>query len=129
LTSVEFPVLLSAGERRSFTANTIIRDAAWRKRDPDGALRVSAGDAVTYGLQDGGQARIVTSRGSATARVEINDMMQPGHVSLPNGMGLDENGERAGTAPNELTDNTLRDPIAGTPWHKTVPARLEPLGA
>ena len=35
----------SAGERRSFTANTIIRDAAWRKRDADGALRLSPADA------------------------------------------------------------------------------------
>jgi formate dehydrogenase len=127
LASAEFPVLLSAGERRSFTANTIIRDATWRKRDPDGALRVSATDAAAYGLEDGGRARIVTSRGSATVRVEVSEMMQSGHVSLPNGMGLDEDGARAGTAPNELTDNSLRDPIAGTPWHKTVPARLEPV--
>jgi len=60
--------------------------------------------------------------------VEVTDTMQPGHVSLPNGMGLDEpmDGtlERVGVAPNELTDASLRDPIAGTPWHKTVPARL-----
>jgi formate dehydrogenase len=123
----EFPVLLSAGERRSFTANTIIRDAAWRKRDPEGALRVSAADASSFGLTDGGVARVITSRGSATVRVEVTAMMQPGHVSLPNGMGLDENGERAGIAPNELTDNSLCDPIAGTPWHKSVPARLEPV--
>jgi anaerobic selenocysteine-containing dehydrogenase len=129
LASDEFPVLLSAGERRSFTANTIIRDAAWRKRDPEGALRISAGDAATFGLDDGGQARIITSRGHATVRVEVSAMMQPGHVSLPNGMGLDEDGDRAGVAPNDLTDNTLRDPIAGTPWHKTVPARLEPVDA
>src|SRR5690606_17535607 len=27
----EWPFLLSAGERRAFTANTIIRDQAWRK--------------------------------------------------------------------------------------------------
>ncbi len=129
LVTDEFPMLLSAGERRSFTANTIIRDAAWRKRDPEGALRVSAADATGLGLDDGGQVRVVTSRGSATVHVEISEMMQPGHVSLPNGMGLDENGSRAGTAPNELTDNALRDSIAGTPWHKTVPARLEPVTA
>ena len=43
----EWPFLLSAGERRSFTANTIFRDPAWRKRDPDGALRVSPADAAT----------------------------------------------------------------------------------
>jgi len=60
--------------------------------------------------------------------------MQPGHISLPNGMGLDEPSAEAegavvriGAAPNELTDNSRRDPLAGTPWHKYVPARLEPL--
>jgi formate dehydrogenase len=129
LTSDEFPVLLSAGERRSFTANTIIRDSTWRKRDADGALRVSAGDALEFGLEQGGQVRVVTSRGSAVVSVEVSDTMQAGHVSLPNGMGLDEDGSRAGVAPNELTDNTLRDSIAGTPWHKSVPARLEPVDA
>ncbi|WP_306361609.1 hypothetical protein [Nocardia sp. CC227C] len=34
---------------------------------------------------------------------------------------------RAGVAPNELTSLHHRDPIAGTPWHKYVPARIEVL--
>ena len=60
------------------------------------------------------------------------DRMQPGHLSLPNGQGLDyvdDDGSlhRVGVAPNELTTLDLRDPIAGTPWHKRVPARLEPV--
>jgi len=58
--------------------------------------------------------------------------MSPGHISLPNGMGLDEPvGEtlvRTGVAPNELTNGADRDWLAGTPWHKSVPARLEPVG-
>ena len=29
----DFPLVLSAGERRSGTANTIFRDPAWRKQD------------------------------------------------------------------------------------------------
>ena len=29
-----------------------------------------------------------------------------------------------GLAPNDLTDAADRDPFAGTPWHKHVPARL-----
>ena len=37
LTSAEFPIVLSAGERRAYTANDIFRDPAWRKRDTDGA--------------------------------------------------------------------------------------------
>ncbi len=88
--SEDLPLVLSAGERRSFTANTIIRDASWRKRDGAGALRINAADAAAYGLNDGGQAMLSTARNSAVVTVEISDVMQPGHVSLPNGMGLDE---------------------------------------
>jgi hypothetical protein len=56
--------------------------------------------------------------------------MQPGHISLPNGQGLDYRQAdgtvvHSGVAPNELTDVTRRDFLAGTPWHKHVPARLE----
>src|SRR5262249_33530905 len=43
--SAEFPFVLSAGERRSFTANTIIRNPAWRKKDRSGALRMNPEDA------------------------------------------------------------------------------------
>nr|CTQ94534.1 Formate dehydrogenase-O, major subunit (EC 1.2.1.2) [Kibdelosporangium sp. MJ126-NF4] len=124
-TSTEFPFVLSAGERRSFTANTIIRDPAWRKRDGLGALRVSPEDAESLGLHSEGLARVTTSRGSVEAAVEISDRMQPGHVSLPNGLGLDYERKQTGAAPNELTDSAWRDPIAGTPWHKHVPANIQ----
>ncbi len=30
-----------------------------------------------------------------------------------------------GAAPNELTSGDDRDWLAGTPWHKHVPARIE----
>ena len=45
-----WPFVLSAGERHSFTANTILRDPAWRKRDTKGALRVGPADAAAVGL-------------------------------------------------------------------------------
>ena len=49
--------MLSAGERRAFTANTIIRDPAWRKLDPEGALCISPHDAVALGVTlEGGPA-------------------------------------------------------------------------
>ncbi len=57
--------------------------------------------------------------------------MLPGHVSLPNGQGIDfphEGGaRRTGVAPNELTHGADRDWLAGTPWHKHTPARVEAL--
>jgi hypothetical protein len=75
LTDPEFPIVLSAGERRAFTANDILRDPSWRKRDADGQRRVP------------------------------------------------------GVAPNALTSTDWRDPYAGTPWHKHVPAHIEALPA
>ena len=60
--------------------------------------------------------------------VEVSDRMQPGHVSLPNGLGLDyPDAGATGVAPNELTAGEDRDSFAGTPWHKHTPARVEAL--
>ena len=129
---IDFPFVLSAGERRTSTANTSLRDPAWRKKDADGALRMCPADAARLGLQDGGLARIHTRRGSATARVQISDTLLPGHATLPNGLGLlypDEAGQDAqiGVAPNELTLSSDRDWLAGTPWHKHVRAQITAL--
>jgi anaerobic selenocysteine-containing dehydrogenase len=130
-TSDRFPIVLSVGERRSFTANDIFRNPAWRKQDADGRLRVSSDDAARIGLADGARAVVTTARGSAEAVVEVNEAMQAGHASLPNGFGLDYtdadgNTVVPGVAPNSLTSSDWRDDFAGTPWHKHVPARIEP---
>jgi len=121
----DFPFVLSAGERRSSTANTIFRDPGWRKKDPLGALRLSPADAATLGLAEGESARITTKRGSAVAVVEVTDTLQPGHASLPNGFGVGESSDTVGVAPNELTATEDRDWLAGTPHHKHVRARIE----
>ncbi len=129
-TDSQFPFILMAGERRSSTANTVIRDPAWRAKDRGGALRMSPADAQSLGLASGGRVRITTRRGSAEAVVEVTDRLQPGHVSLPNGGGLeypDAEGHTVvnGVPPNELTASEDRDWLAGTPFHKHVPARIE----
>jgi len=124
-----FPFVLAAGERRSFTANTIIRDPAWRKKDPGGALRINPLDAAALGVAAGEPVRLTTRRDSLIVAIELTDTMQRGHVALPNGLGLgypDGDGDATtGVAPNELTAAEDRDPFVGTPWHKHVPARVE----
>jgi anaerobic selenocysteine-containing dehydrogenase len=132
LATREYPFMLSAGERRSFTANTIIRNPDWRKKDAGGALSMNPEDAKSLGVADGSRARLTTRRGSAEVLVQVSDRLQRGHISLPNGLGLDfpgVDGQRvmAGVGPNELTRSEDRDPVAGTPWHKSTPARVEPL--
>ena len=124
----QYPFILMAGERRDYSANTIYRDGGWRRKDAQGALRMSSADAEQLGVQQGGQVRITTAVGSAVASVEINDRMQAGHISLPNGYGLDnEDGVRTGVAANELTSLKDCDAFAATPHHKYVPARVEAL--
>ncbi|MFL6089807.1 MAG: molybdopterin-dependent oxidoreductase [Aeromicrobium sp.] len=125
----EWPFVLSAGERRAFTANTIIRDPAWRKRDAQGALRLSEHDADALGVSAGSVVRLSTSRGSVDVAVEPNPRMRSGHISLPNGMGLLPAGDAdsVGIAPNELTSSENRDEWAGTPLHKHVLARIDVL--
>ena len=130
----EFPYVLSAGERRSETSNTAVRDAGWHRKGRYGALRISPQDAQALHCADGDTLRLSTRRASVEVKVEISEMMQPGHISLPNGVGLDYRGAdgsvvRKGAPPNELTDSTQRDFLAGTPWHKHVAARLERLEA
>lgn len=128
----DYPFILSAGERRSETTNTIIRNPDWRKKSRHGALRINPRDAESLGLKDDDQARLHTRRGRAEVTIEISEMMRRGHLSLPNGLGLDyDAGDgvtlRVGVSVNELTASEDRDFLAGTPWHKHVPARLERL--
>ena len=125
-----FPYVLSAGERRGETSNTSIRDPGWHRKGAFGPLRISPQDAQALGCTDGDSLRLSTARGRVEVVVEVTDTMQPGHISLPNGQGLgyrqaDGTIVHAGVAPNELTDVARRDFLAGTPWHKHVPARLE----
>ena len=121
----EWPLMLSAGERRSFTANTNFRDPAWRKKDPDGALRLSPLDAERIGLADGDAAKLTTKRAHAIVTVTLDDTMQPGHIAVPNGLGLDhlEDGTRAltGLPPNELT--SARTATRGPARRGTSPCR------
>ncbi|MCA9705579.1 MAG: molybdopterin-dependent oxidoreductase [Myxococcales bacterium] len=128
----EFPLVLSAGERRSLTANTIVRDPQWRNKARQDALRVSPADAEALGIDSGDRVRLHTRRGSAEVEVEVSAMMRPGHVSLPNGLGVgypEQDGGQAvtGVPANELTAAEDRDRFVGTPWHKHVPARIEAL--
>jgi anaerobic selenocysteine-containing dehydrogenase len=130
----EFPFVLSAGERRSASTNTILRDPDARgirpSRSAGAALRMCPADAEGLHVVEGDRVRVTTRRGSCEVDVEITDTMQRGHVSLPNGFGIEfardgDDPTTVGVSTNELTHWEDRDPIAGTPWHKHVPARLE----
>jgi anaerobic selenocysteine-containing dehydrogenase len=126
-----YPFSLVNGQRRSHNANQIIRAPAWRKTDPDGALRIRADDLAGLGVEPGGWVAVVTPTGRIVVRADIDDSLRRGQVALPHGFGMaypDGKGGRVTNGPriNSITARDDRDPIAGTPHHKDVSVRLEP---
>jgi anaerobic selenocysteine-containing dehydrogenase len=130
----DYPFVLAAGQRRMFNANQIFRDPAWRRDDPDGALLISTADLASLGAEDGEWIAVQSAAGRVVARCKRDDSMRSGQLALPHGYGQDypaADGERLNNGPrvNVLTESGNRDPIAGTPYHKHVPVRLERLAA
>ncbi len=68
--------------------------------------------------------------GKIEVHVHVTDSAQDGFVSLPHGYGLSyseipgETGRRHGPLINVLTAADYCDPLAKTPYHKTVPVRV-----
>jgi anaerobic selenocysteine-containing dehydrogenase len=128
-----YPFILVAGQRRSYNANQIFRNPAWRKDDPDGALRIHPDDIAALGAVAGGWMAVETHTGRLVARVEADDSLRRGVVALPHGYGQayppDGAGKRlvAGPRINIITSSEDCDPIAATPYHKNVRVRLAPL--
>lgn len=130
--SQEYPLILQAGERRSYNANTIYRNPDWRKDDREGCLKVHPHDANELALNHGSAAWCETNRGRVCARVQVTDEVRPGTISLPHGYGmfeLDHQGQptgRSGPPINFLTSSDHCDALSKVPFHKCVPARVVP---
>jgi anaerobic selenocysteine-containing dehydrogenase len=126
----DYPFSLVSGQRRSHNANQILRPPAWRKTDPDGALRIHPADLADLGVDAGGWVAVVTPTGRMVVPAEEDDSLRRRQVALPHGFGMaypDRQGRPVTNGPriNEITAAADRDPIAGTPHHKDVPVRLE----
>lgn len=94
-------------------------------------LQVHPTDALAFGLEDGGVAKVSSRVGSLTAPVEVTDAVMPGVVSLPHGWGHGLDGtttrvanEHAGVNSNLLTDEDVVDPISGNAVLNGIPVEL-----
>jgi anaerobic selenocysteine-containing dehydrogenase len=120
-----YPFVLMAGERRSYNANQIFRDPAWRKVDHDGALRLHPADAERLGLAQGDRAVVESHTGRIEVVVDVDDSVRPGVVTLPHGYGARFAGRGPiGPAVNRLTASQHCDPFTRTPYHKYVPVAV-----
>jgi anaerobic selenocysteine-containing dehydrogenase len=126
----DYPFILMAGERRSYNANQIYRDPAWRKVDPHGAMRMHPDDAGRLQFGDGARANCRSAHGAIEVTIELDDSVRRGTVTLPHGYGMRyRDSAPIGPALNRLTSSEHVDPLTRTPYHKYVPVRVEPLAA
>lgn len=131
-----YPIILNGGLRTGWTANTIVRDPAWRKgKGPHCPVIVNPQDAAELGIAEGDWVRLSSRRGAVEGPVRIEAATLPGHVHIPNGFGVrfpdPQTGElrQHGINVNELLDIRDRDPYTGCPHTKHVACKLEPLRA
>lgn len=125
----EYPLVLSSGVRTPWTANTLLRNPAWRKgKGPHCALFVSESDAERLGVREGHCVRLETRWGEVELPALIDNRLPPGFVVLPNGFGTRWRGQNVGINLNELTGAEDRDPFTGCPHHKHIPCRVSLCG-
>ncbi len=125
---LDHPFILMAGERRSYNANQIYRDPAWRKVDAHGALRMHPQDAQSLQVGEGDRVICANACGELEVVVELDTGMRRGVVSLPHGYGMRyQGGAAAGPALNLITARTHCDPWTRTPFHKYLPVRIQRL--
>ena len=122
----DYPFVLMAGERRSYNANQIFRNPAWRKIDKHGALRIHPVDAEKLHVESGETLLCKSNTGQLEVVAEVDNTVRQGMVTLPHGYGTRYKGsEPIGPAINMLTSGSHCDPFTKTPIHKHVPVQLE----
>jgi len=132
----DYPFILNGGLRTGWTANTIVRDPAWRKgKGPHCPVILNPEDAAELGLRDGSWVRLESRRSAVEGPVRTEAATLRGHVHIPNGFGVRfpdaHSGElrQHGINVNELLDVRDRDPYTGCPHTKHVACRLVPIAA
>jgi anaerobic selenocysteine-containing dehydrogenase len=124
----EYPLVLLAGERRSYNANNIIRQERWRRSGADGGVKMHPDDAAAAGISDGDSFICESRTGSFTATAQLTTKVPPGVLSAPNGFGLSTNADNLaqskGPLLNAVTALSNTDPISRVPYHKHTPARI-----
>jgi anaerobic selenocysteine-containing dehydrogenase len=98
------------------------------KGPPRCTFMIHPDDARARNLGEGSMAQVRSRVGAVTLPVEVTDDMMRGVVSIPHGFGHGRNGvgwaiaaAHAGVSCNDLTDETLLDPISGNAAVNGVP--------
>lgn len=130
--SDRFPLTLITGERSPHTKNTQLRGVtSLTKKQAGNFLRISAEDAASASIRNGGAVEVVTEHGAAAVRANVTDDIRPGVVSLTHGWGRRlfhpetlTTPEQRGTNANLLTGDENLDELCGMPVYNAIPCSV-----
>jgi anaerobic selenocysteine-containing dehydrogenase len=98
-------------------------------------LLIHPDDARSRNLGDGSVAEVSSRAGAVRLKVEVTDDMMPGTVSIPHGWGHGLPGismatasAHAGVSVNDLTDESMLDPLSGNAALSGVPVEVRAVG-
>lgn len=125
--------LLLIGRRQLRSNNSWCHNSERLVKGPDRCtLIMNPSDATQRGIGEGERVCVRSRVGEVVAPVVISTEVMPGVVSLPHGFGHHRAGTRwrvaeahAGVSANDLTDEQLVDPVAGTAHLSGVPVTVE----
>jgi assimilatory nitrate reductase catalytic subunit len=116
------PLRLNTGRYRdqwhTMTRTGLSPKLSIHRREP--LVEVSGEDAIRFGLEDSGLARVSTPHGEAAYRVRVTDGQRAGEIFAPmHWTDLMASGGRTG-----LLARPANDPLSGQPGFKDTPATL-----
>ena len=90
-------------------------------------MLINKEETEKIGVTDGSEVWVTTAAGRLKILSEVSEIPGPGTVIIPHGFGMVYEGKEYGANVNFLAKNTHRDRLAGTPLHRYVPCRVEPV--
>jgi len=123
----EYPLIMSSGLHMDGNANSLMRDPAWNEGKKYHWFRMHPEDAAKQGLEDGDLVQVITEAGQERIELKTDTTTRPGYAIMPHGFGLVYQGKQYGANANRLAKNTNRDRLAGTPLHRYIRCRVEPI--
>ena len=126
--AASFPLILTCAKPSLFCQTQHRTLPSLRKRAPDPEIELNPMAAATRGIKNGDWVDVRTPAGGMRARARFNEKLDPRVVVGEHGwwQGCDELGVSVsdpfnpnGTNFNLTVDATVRDPVSGTPSHRS----------